>query len=92
MERSVKTLDLFLPSLFNQIHKNVQSFIDAVPSSLIASNVNLRWKQWKDKELGHAPWLVTLWARKACWTSGMKTRNSITHTNLHKPNDKLVNA
>jgi hypothetical protein len=32
-----------------------------IPNSLIDSNVSLRWKQWKSKELGHAPWLVTLW-------------------------------
>jgi hypothetical protein len=34
--------------------------IDALPSFLIDSNVSLRWKQWKDKELGHVPWLVAL--------------------------------
>jgi hypothetical protein len=34
---------------------------DALPSSLIDSNVSLRWKQWKSKELGHAPWLATFW-------------------------------
>ncbi len=28
------------------------------------------WKQWKSKESGHAPWLITLWrGRKACWSS-----------------------
>jgi hypothetical protein len=26
---------------------------DALPSSLIDSNVSLRWKQWKDNELEH---------------------------------------
>jgi hypothetical protein len=34
---------------------------DALPSSLIDSNENLKWKQRKSKKLGHAPWLVTLW-------------------------------
>ncbi len=34
---------------------------DALPSSLIDSNVNPMWKQQKDKELGHTPWLVALW-------------------------------
>jgi hypothetical protein len=33
---------------------------DAFPSSLINSNVSMEWKQRKSKELGHAPWLVTL--------------------------------
>jgi hypothetical protein len=33
---------------------------DALPSSLIDSNVILRWKQRKVQELGHVPWLVTL--------------------------------
>jgi hypothetical protein len=35
--------------------------IDALPSSLINSNVSLRRKQRKSTELGHAPWLITLW-------------------------------
>jgi hypothetical protein len=33
--------------------------IDALPSSLIDSNVNLRSKQRKDKELGHVPGFAT---------------------------------
>ncbi len=33
---------------------------DTPPSSLIDSTVNPRWKQWKDKELGYAPWFVAL--------------------------------
>ncbi len=35
--------------------------IDALPTSFIDSNVSLRWKQQKSKELRHAPWLATLW-------------------------------
>jgi hypothetical protein len=38
----------------------IYMLVDAIPSSLIHSNVNLRWKQWKSKELGHVPWLATL--------------------------------
>ncbi len=34
---------------------------DALPSSLMDSNVSLNWKQRKSKESGHAPWLVALW-------------------------------
>jgi hypothetical protein len=33
---------------------------NAILSSLIDSNVNLKWKQRKNKELGHALWLATL--------------------------------
>jgi hypothetical protein len=25
------------------------------------SNVSMKWKHWKSKELGHAPWFVALW-------------------------------
>jgi hypothetical protein len=34
--------------------------IDTFRNSLIDSNASLKWKQWKSKELGHAPWLVAL--------------------------------
>jgi hypothetical protein len=34
---------------------------DALPSSLMDSNVSLNWKQQKSKELGHVPWFVALW-------------------------------
>jgi hypothetical protein len=34
---------------------------DMLPSSLIDSNVSFKWKQWKNKELGHILWLVALW-------------------------------
>jgi hypothetical protein len=34
---------------------------NTLPSSLIDSNVNIKWKQRKSKELGHVPWFVTLW-------------------------------
>jgi hypothetical protein len=34
---------------------------DALPSSLINSNMNLRWKQQENKKLGHVPWLAALW-------------------------------
>jgi hypothetical protein len=33
-----------------------QTPTDVLPSSLIDSNVNLRWRQWKNKKLGHAFW------------------------------------
>jgi hypothetical protein len=54
--------------------------VDALPSSLIHSNVSLRQKQWKSKKLGHTPWLATLWGgRGACWSSGMATRKNEKH-------------
>jgi hypothetical protein len=31
---------------------------NTLPSSLIDSNVNLKWTQWKSKELGHTPWFT----------------------------------
>jgi hypothetical protein len=34
-------------------------FPDIVSSSLINSNVSLKWKQRKSKELGHIPWFAT---------------------------------
>jgi hypothetical protein len=34
--------------------------VDVLPTPFIDSNVNLRWKQRKSKELRHAPWLVAL--------------------------------
>jgi hypothetical protein len=33
--------------------KNFYYIYDVLPSSLIDSNVSLKWKQQKDKELGH---------------------------------------
>jgi hypothetical protein len=33
---------------------------DALPSFWTNSNVSLKWKQWKNQEMGHIPWLVTL--------------------------------
>jgi hypothetical protein len=35
--------------------------IDMLPTSFIDSNVSLKKKQRKNKELGHVPWLVALW-------------------------------
>jgi hypothetical protein len=34
---------------------NLVAKFDALPNSLIDSNESLKWKQWKGKELGHAP-------------------------------------
>jgi len=40
--------------------RTLQLVFDVLPSSLIDSNVNLRWKQQKNKESGHPPWLAAL--------------------------------
>jgi len=32
-----------------------ETFIDTLPSSWSDSNMNLKWKQRNNKELGHAP-------------------------------------
>jgi hypothetical protein len=50
-----------------------------LPSSLIDSNVSMRWKQQQNKELRHAPWFATLGGRRACWSSEMGTRKSDKH-------------
>jgi hypothetical protein len=34
------------------------TFVDALPSSLMDSNVRINWKQWKSKKLRHAPCLA----------------------------------
>jgi hypothetical protein len=35
---------------------------DALPNSLIDSNLNMKWKWRKSKESKHDPWFVTLQA------------------------------
>jgi hypothetical protein len=50
--------NMLMSSLFNVVPCRVD---DALPSSWINSNMSLKWKQRKSKELGHVPWLATLW-------------------------------
>jgi hypothetical protein len=48
-------------------YKNVilwKRLVNAPPTSLIDSTTSLKVKTTKDKELGHAPWLVALWGWK----------------------------
>jgi hypothetical protein len=47
--------------------------------SSIDSNVSLRWKQRKSKELGTFPSLQHFEGRGAYWSSGMRTRRSDKH-------------
>jgi len=55
-----------------------------------------RWKWWKEKELGHIPWLAALWGRGACWSFGWDYDEwqevQLLTWNLHKPNNKLVST
>ncbi len=50
----------------------------------------------KKKNRGVLPSSLHFRGRGVCWSSGMRlgrlTSNSITHTGLHKPNNKLVSA
>jgi hypothetical protein len=45
--------------------------IDAFPNSLINSNVSLKWKQRKSKELGTLPGSQHFGVRRVCWSFGM---------------------
>ncbi len=70
--------------------------VDTPPSSLMDSTANPKVKLRKEKELKRVPWLVTLRGRRACWNSrmglGRLTSNSLTHMDLHKPNNKLISV
>jgi hypothetical protein len=50
------------------------------------SIMNLKGEQQKDRELGVEGHVEALG-----WGLGRVTSKSITHTDLHKPNNKLVN-
>jgi hypothetical protein len=57
-------VDLLMHTTFFCTHAKMWSIViifhDALPTPFIDSNVNLRWKQRKSKELGHVPWLLAL--------------------------------
>jgi hypothetical protein len=69
---------------------------DVLPISFIDSNMSLRRKQQKSKESRHAPWLEHFGGLRGVLELREGTRKNdkhlITHTNLHKPNNKLVSA
>jgi len=64
------------------------------------STVNPKVKTTEEKKLGHILWFATLrgyksvlmLARASGWGLRRLTSNSITHTDLHKLNNKLVSA
>jgi hypothetical protein len=81
--------------------KNLLSYVltsnDALPSFLIDSNVNLRWKQRKSKELGTLFGSQHFGGRGACWSSEMGIRKSdkhqlFTHTYTNQTTNWLVRS
>ncbi len=73
----------------------IQIINDAPPSSLMVSTTSPKVKTTKGEELGVLLGSQHFGGRGACWSFemglGRLTSNSLTHTNLHKPNNKLVN-
>ncbi len=69
---------------------------DAPPSSLMDSTKSLKVKTTKGGVRARSLAYNTLGGRGACWNSkmglGRLTSTSLIHTNLHKLNNKLVNA
>jgi hypothetical protein len=73
------------------------AIVDAPPNSLVGSTTNLNVKITKGEGVGHVLWLAVLWGVEGCvgalkWGLERVTSNSIIHMDLHKPNNKLVNA
>ncbi len=54
-----KSIDDFFTNEANVIDEKYIMLDDAFPSSLIKSNVNPRWTQWKNEELGYVLQLAT---------------------------------
>jgi hypothetical protein len=72
-------------------------YIDAPPSSLMDSNVSPKVKTTEGERVGecslpHNISEVEWCARALRWGLRRLTSNSITHTDMHKPNCKLVSA
>ncbi len=69
---------------------------NAPPSSLMDSTVSPKLKTAKEKELGRAPQLAALRGQKGVLNFkmglGRLTSNPLTHTDLHKPSNKLVSV
>jgi hypothetical protein len=74
-----------------------QIIIYAPSHSLKDSNVNLKMKTMKEEKVGLCFVICNILgvkghAKVLGWVLGRATSESITHTDLHKPNNKLVNA
>jgi hypothetical protein len=70
---------------------------DTPPSSLMDSTVSPKVKTSEGKGVGvrsliHSTSKVEGHARASGWGLGRLASNSIIHTNLHKPNNKLVSV
>jgi len=76
----------------------VHSLGDTPPSSLMDSTTNPKIKTTKGKRVGVCSLARSqhFKGKRACWNYGMGlgrlTSNSLTHMDLHKPNNKLVSA
>jgi hypothetical protein len=73
------------------------TWVDAPPYSLMESTTNLKVKTIEGKGIGaHSLVHSTLWVERHVgapgWRLGRMTSKSITHMDLHKPNNKLVSA
>jgi hypothetical protein len=55
------TLQIDITYILDLIFSVINKYIDVLPSSLIDSNVSLKWKQRKSKKSKHAFWFVALW-------------------------------
>ncbi len=71
--------------------------VDTPPSSLMDSTASPKVKTMKGEGVGVRYLVCSILGVKGCasaprWGLGILTSNSITHTNLYKPNNKLVNA
>jgi hypothetical protein len=77
--------------------KKVTTVIDAPPSSLMDSPANPKMKIMKGNEIGARSLVRNTLGVKGHvgtlrWELEKLTNKSITHTDLHKPNHKLVSA
>jgi hypothetical protein len=75
----------------------IQTYCDAPPNSLIDSIVSKKWKQRNEKKIGvdslTCNTLGVEWHTRAPgWGLGRVISKSNIHMDLHKPNNKLVNA
>jgi len=82
---------------FNDQPPNLKLFVDAPPHSLKGSNVNWKVKTTKEEGVGVCSLAYDTLGVKGCvgapgWGFGRMTNKLIIHTDLHKPNNKLVSV
>jgi hypothetical protein len=87
------------PQHQNHVKMNARILRDAMTHPKLFDRLNYKSKgedNEKKRSWNVLPNFQHFEGRRACWSSGMGlgrlTSNSITHTDLHKPNNKLVNA